>query len=121
MKYMDKGNITLEKTYAFSLRIVKMYQFLAQEKKEYVLSKQLLRSGTSVGANTAEAHGGISDADFSFKIGIAYKETLEIRFWIRLLFDSGYLDQTQFDSILKDCEEVSKILYAILKKMNRTK
>lgn len=114
-------NLVLDKTYAFSLRIVKMYQYLCEEKKEYVLAKQLLRSGTSVGANTAEAHGGISYADFSAKISIAYKEALETKFWIRLLFDSGYLPENAFQSIFDDCDEVAKILFSILKKMNRVK
>jgi four helix bundle protein len=117
---LKKKNIILEKTYDFSLRIVKMYQHLVSEHKEYVLTKQLLRSGTSIGANTAEAHGGISDADFSAKISIAYKESLETKFWIELLFDAGYITEKSFQSIYDDCDEISRILYSILKKHNRT-
>lgn len=100
-----------------------MYQHLSKEKQEFVLSKQILKSGTSIGANVAEAHGGISDADFSAKISIAYKEALETKYWIRLLHDSGYIEPNAFDSIFNDCEEICKILFAILKKtrINKTK
>ena len=109
-------NVTTQKTYDFALRIVKMYQHISQEKREFVLSKQVLRSGTSIGANVAEAQGGISKNDFSAKISIAYKEALETKYWLRLLFDSGYLEEKQYNSIIADCEEICKILYAIVKK-----
>lgn len=118
---MEKENIVLSKTYQFALRIVKMYQHLSKKKQEFVLSKQILRSGTSIGANVAEAHGGISEADFSNKISIAYKEALETKYWIRLLFDAGYIEKNAFDSIHSDCDEICKILYSILKKTRISK
>ncbi len=111
-----KNNITYEKAYAFAIRIVKAYQFLNTEKKEYILSKQMLRSGTSVGANVAEANGAISNADFSAKISIAYKECLETKFWLSLMHDTGYLDKKQFTSLHEDADEIAKILFSILKK-----
>ncbi|MEO1670978.1 MAG: four helix bundle protein, partial [Cyanobacteria bacterium J06631_2] len=82
---MDKNNVTYEKAYSFAIRIVNAYKYLIKEHKEYVLSKQLLRCGTSIGANIAEANGAISSADFSAKISIAYKETLETKYWLSLL------------------------------------
>jgi len=85
-------------------------------RKSYILSKQLLRSGTSIGANIAEANGAISKADFSAKISIAYKECLETKYWLSLLKDTEYIDIKAFESIYPDADEISKILYAILKK-----
>ena len=82
---VSRDNVVYDKAYQFAIRIVKAYQFLSSEKKEFVLSKQLLRSGTSIGANIAEANGGISKADFSNKISIAYKECLETKYWLDLL------------------------------------
>ena len=107
------------KSYVFALRIVKAYKYLTIEKKEFILSKQLLRSGTSIGANVAEAQGGITDADFSAKISIAYKEALETEYWLKLLKDAEYLDEIIFNSIMKDCVELSKILFTILKSTGR--
>lgn len=92
---MKQDNLIQTKSYAFALRIVKLYQFLSTEKKEYVLSKQLLRSGTSIGANVEEAMGGCSRADFLHKITIAYKEARETSYWLRLLHDADYLTSTQ--------------------------
>jgi four helix bundle protein len=112
---MEKENIILNKSYAFALRIVKMYQHLSTEKKEFILSKQVLRSGTSIGANVEEAVGGISKKDFVAKVGIAYKEARETDFWLRLLHDSGYLKGKEFESIRADCSELLKILYSIIK------
>jgi four helix bundle protein len=89
---MEKENVILTKSFDFALRIVSMYQHLSAEKKEFVLSKQVLRSGTSVGANIEEAIGGISKADFKAKMSIAYKEARETDYWLRLLRDSGYID-----------------------------
>jgi len=113
---MTEDNITYKRAYAFAIRIVKAYQYLCEEKKEYVLSKQLLRSGTSIGANVAEANGGISDADFSSKISVAYKECLETKYWLSLLKDTGYIGEKTFASIHADADEIAKILYSILKK-----
>jgi len=107
------------KSYAFALRIVKAYKYLSAEKREFVLSRQLLRSGTSIGANVAEAIGGLSKADFSAKISIAYKEALETEYWLQLLKDSDYLDENAFNSIFNDCVELSKILFTILKTTGR--
>jgi four helix bundle protein len=111
-----KGNITYEKCYAFAIRIVKAYRYLIDDKKEFILSKQLIRSGTSIGANVAEANGSISDAEFSAKIGIAYKECLETKYWLNLLKDTDIIDEKTFESIYNDAEEISKILFSILKK-----
>ena len=85
-----RNNITLKKAYAFSLDIIKLYKGLIKNQREFVLSKQVLRSGTSIGANITEANGAISKADFSLKISIAYKEAIETKYWINLLYDSGY-------------------------------
>jgi four helix bundle protein len=112
---MKEKNNLYEKAYKFAIRIVKAYQFLTTEKKEFVLSKQLLRCGTSIGANIAEANGGISKADFSAKISIAYKECLETKYWLSLLKDTDFINQSTFESINKDAQELSKILFSILK------
>jgi len=110
---MEKENNLKDKSYKLAIRIVKVYQYLI-EKKEYVLSKQLLRSGTSIGANIAEANGAISKSGFSSKISIAYKETLETKYWLSLLKDTGYLTQKSFESIYNDTDELGKILFKIL-------
>lgn len=101
---MKSDNVVQNKSYDFALRIVKVYKYLSQEKKEFVLSKQLLRSGTSIGANIEEAIGGQSKADFFAKLTIAYKETRESKYWIRLLRDSDYLTVEQSNDLLKDVE-----------------
>ena len=113
---MKADNVTYTKAYNFAIRIVKAYQYLCQEKKEYVLSKQMLRSGTSIGANIAEANGAISDADFSNKISLAYKECLETKYWISLLKDTGFISEKSFESMHSDADEIAKILFLILKK-----
>jgi len=110
-----KSNVLLDKSYAFALRVIKTYQYLCDDKKEFVLSKQFLRSGTSIGANVEEAIGGQSGKDFFAKISIAYKEARETHYWIRLLTDSGYISETQSVSLLKDCEELLKISGSIQK------
>jgi four helix bundle protein len=110
-----KENIIVSKSFNFAVRTVRLYQYLAGEKKEFVLSKQVLRSGTSVGANIEEAEGGFSKRDFSAKIGIAYKEARETKFWLKLLKETEYISVSEFDSLLKDCEELLKLLYCILK------
>jgi four helix bundle protein len=112
---MREGNVLYEKSYAFAIRIVKAYQFLSGEKKEFVLSRQLLRSGTSIGANVAEANGAISKADFSSKISIAYKECLETKYWLSLLKDTNFLDEKVYTNMDADAQELSKLLFAILK------
>jgi len=107
---MKQDNIIQEKSFAFAIRIVKLYKFLCEEKKEFVLSKQILRSGTSIGANIEESIGGQSDKDFLSKISIAYKETRETVYWLKLLLATDYLNQEQADRLLKDAEEICKIL-----------
>lgn len=112
---MKNNNALQQKSYAFAIRTVRAYQFLTSEKKEYVLSKQFLRSGTSIGANVEEAIGGQSDKDFYAKLNIVYKEARETRFWIRLLKDTDYFDTPQAESLLNDCEEILKITGTIIK------
>ena len=108
-------SIAYKKAYSFANRIVKAYRYLTEQKREYVLSKQLLRSGTSVGANLAEANGAVSQADFRNKVAIAYKEILESRYWLSLLKDNEYIDSKTYQSIEADAEEITKILYSILR------
>jgi len=105
-----------EKSYAFALKIVKTYKELKYTNKEYELASQILRSGTSIGANVAEANGAISQADFSHKISISYKEAIETKYWLRLLKDSNYLVDDKFEELNNDIEEICRILFAILKK-----
>jgi len=112
-----KDNLIRDKSYAFAIRIVKLYKYLCEEKKEFVLSKQLLRSGTSIGANIEEAIGGQSKKDFFAKLTIAYKETRETHYWIRLLTDTDYLTKEQSESMLNDVEELLKIIGSIQKTM----
>ncbi len=114
---MKDENVTYEKAYKFAIRVVKAYQYLVEEKREFILSKQFLRSGTSIGANVAEANGAISDADFSNKISIAYKECLETKYWLNLLKDTGYISEKMFESMFNDADEIAKILFSIIKKM----
>ena len=110
-----KENLILEKSMDFSVRIVRLYQYLCAEKKEYVMSKQLLRCGTSVGANAHEASNGQSEKDFMAKMYIALKEATESEYWINLLMKTDYLTHEQGNSILADCIELKKILTAIIK------
>ena len=108
-------SIVFEKSKAFAIRIVKLYKHLCESKNEYVLSKQLLRSGTSIGANIAEAECGFSKKDFLAKMYIAYKECSETKYWLELLFATDYLTQIEYESILSDCTELIKLLTAITK------
>ncbi len=112
---MKKDNVIQIKTYAFAIRIVNLYKYLTNEKREFVLSKQLLRSGTSVGANIEEALGGQSRKDFFAKLTIAYKEARESHYWIRLLKDTGYLNEKEFNGLINDIEEILKIIGSIQK------
>jgi len=112
---MKNENVIQNKSYQFSLRIIKLYKYLIEKKKEFVLSKQILRCGTSIGANIEEGIAGQSKADFIAKFQIALKESRETHYWIRLLIDSDYLDKKSGQSILEDCEELLKLLSAILK------
>ncbi len=110
-----KENIIQIKSYAFAIRIVKLYQQIVMDKNEYVLSKQLLRCGTSIGANIEEAIGGQSRADFIAKLSIAYKESREACYWLRLMNDTGYISEPQFESIYADAEELCRIIASIQK------
>ncbi|MCH5298415.1 MAG: four helix bundle protein [Ruminococcus sp.] len=115
---MKNENIVVVKSKLFALRIIKLYKYLINTKKEYVLSKQVLRSGTSIGANVREAIRGQSKADFYAKMNIALKECSETEYWLELLCESEYIDKTAFDDIYKDCKELIKILMAITKTQN---
>jgi four helix bundle protein len=107
--------IAKTKSKLFALRIVKLYRYLREEKKEFVLSKQILRSGTSIGANLAEAECAVSRKDFLSKIYIALKECAETRYWLELLHESDFLDESAFSSIYSDCQELMRILSASTK------
>jgi four helix bundle protein len=109
-------NIVAQKSYMFSVRCVNLYKYLSEEKHDSVIGKQLLRSGTSIGANVKEALRGYSKADFASKISIALKEASETEYWIEILRDTGYITTSQADSMLKDCVELIKILMSIVKK-----
>ena len=105
--------------YALALKVVKICEHLRSEKREYVLSKQLLRSGTSAGANLAESGGAVSGADLSNKIAIAYKECQETKYWVNLLVDSGYLSKASGAEIIASADEVARILYASMRTLRR--
>ena len=117
----SKENVLREKSYSFALRIVKAYKYLIAEKKEFVLSKQLLRAGTSIGANVAEANQGQSRPDFISKLSIALKESVETEYWLNLLRDSDYLTSEQTASLLVDCRELIRILTSSIKTTKRSK
>ena len=110
-----KENIILIKTYNFALRIIELYKYLSEEKREYTLSKQILRSGTSIGANSEEAVGSISKKDFRAKFFISYKEARETHYWIRLLADTNFINSQMKESLIKDIEELLKIIGSIQK------
>ena len=113
--FVDKQNVVADKSMAFAVRIVNLYKYLRDNKSEYVLSKQLLRSGTSIGANVKEAERAQSKADFNAKMHIAMKEASETEYWLELLEKTDYLTATQAKSILTDCVELIKILVSITK------
>lgn len=115
MKIFGKENILQAKSYAFALRIIKLNFYLRETKNEYVLSKQILRSGTSIGANIEEAIGAHSKKEFGLKLSIAYKEARETHYWLRLMRDSELLETNFAESILLDCEEILKLLTSIKK------
>jgi len=111
---MEKDNIVKNKSYEFALRIIKLYKHLTEKKMEYVLSKQILRCGTSIGANIEESIGGVTKKEFVSKLFIAYREARETHYWIRLLKDSGYITNKEADSLIEDNEELQKILGKII-------
>lgn len=112
---MKESNPVKDKSKAFAIRIIKLYKYLCSEKQEYVLSKQLLRSGTSIGANISEALCGISKKDFLAKMYIAFKECVETKYWLELLSETDFLSKNEFESINNDCEELRKLLSSITK------
>ncbi|MBC5835194.1 four helix bundle protein [Flavobacterium sp. F372] len=112
---MKNDNVVQIKSYAFAVRIIKVFKYLSEQKKEFVLSKQLLRCGTSIGANIEEAIGGQSSKDFFAKLTISYKEARETHYWIRLLKDTNYLSVEEADSLLKDVDELLRIIGSIQK------
>jgi four helix bundle protein len=110
-----KDSIIRQKTFDFAIRIVNLYKYIIAEKKEYILSKQLLRSGTSIGANVNEALYGQSKKDFIGKLHISLKEASETEYWLELLNKTGYLDEKEYKSIVNDNIEILKILTSIIK------
>ena len=118
---MEKHNIIIEKSRDFAIRIIRLYKYLCEDKKEFVMSKQILRSGTSIGANIAEGYRSPSFADFYAKLGISLKEAAETEYWLYLLHETDYLDDKCYNSIYADCIELIKLLTAILKNRNKPK
>jgi four helix bundle protein len=110
-----KNNAVLKKSKAFALRVIKLYQYLTKEKREFILSKQLMRSGTSIGANIREAVRGQTKPDFYSKLNISLKEADESAYWLELLCESNYINEKQFSSIYSDCNEIIALLTAITK------
>lgn len=110
-----------ELSYDFGCRITRLFQYLTEdaEYKEYVISKQIYRSGTSVGANVRESKHAQSDADFLSKMSIAYKEADETDYWLNLLHDNGYINESQYESLKKDIDRILKLLTSIVKTMNQ--
>jgi four helix bundle protein len=115
---IGEDNPLYSKSYKFAVRVIRAYEYLIdskRKKKNPVLATQFLRSGTSIAANITEANGAISKADFSAKISVAYKESLETKLWLNLLKDTDYIDHKTFDSMFSDTDELSKLMYATLK------
>jgi four helix bundle protein len=109
-----KENIIQQKSFLFAVRIVNLYKHLITSKKEFVLSKQILRSGTSIGSNIEESIGGRSDKEFLFKLEISYKEARETIYWLKLLKETEYISIAEFESIFSEAEEICKILAKII-------
>ena len=110
-----KENTIMRKSFAFSVRIVNLHKYLSEQKKEYVISKQIYKSGTSIGANVTEAQRAQSTADFVSKMKIALKEANETQYWLQLLHETQYITDREFDSLHGDLVEILKILTAICK------
>lgn len=117
---MKSDNVVRDKSYDFAVRVVKLYQILSREKKEFVLSKQILRCGTSIGANIEEAIGAQSRADFYAKLSISYKEARESCYWLRLLRDTNHITLSQFKSIYSDADELCRLIASIQKTLKKT-
>ena len=118
--YQHKENVILTKRKTFAVNIVRLCQSLQGEKREFVLSKQVLRSGTSIGANAKEAINGASNKDFGNKMTIALKEAGETEYWLEILFETGYISVEQFDNLIAECRELIKILTAILNTLKKS-
>ena len=108
-------SVTFDKSKEFAIRIVRLYKYLQNEKREYIMSKQLLRSGTSIGANLSEAIYGVSRGDFLAKVYISLKECSETKYWLELLNKTGYLSDSEFNSISEDCTALIKLLTSTVK------
>ena len=111
---MSQDSVLLQKSLHFAARIVKLYQYLSKEKHESIISKQIIRSGTSIGANANEAVYGVSKADFIAKLQISLKEAAETEYWLKLLVLSGYLSEEEGKSLIHDCLEIKRILVSTL-------
>jgi len=116
---MKDSNVLLDKSLKFAARIVKLHQYLTKEKKESIISKQIIRSGTSIGANANEAVYGVSKAEFIAKLQISLKETAETEYWLRLLVMTEYLTEDEGESLINDCLEIKRILTATLNTAKR--
>ncbi|MBQ0003335.1 MAG: four helix bundle protein [Treponema sp.] len=114
-KMLKNDNVVVIKSKKFALRIINMYKYLCESKKEYTISKQVLRSGTSIGANIKEAIRGQSKRDFYAKLYISLKEASETEYWLELLHESNYIFENDFISIYHDCQELIKLLVSITK------
>ena len=114
---MQKNNILHQKSYAFAIRAVNLSQYLTKEKKEYVLSKQVLRSGTSVGALVSESEFAQSHADFINKLTVGLKEANETKYWINLLYDTKFISEAMYTSLVNDIKEIIGLLVSIIKKL----
>ena len=117
MKIMQ--NVIADKSFQFAIKIVSLYKHLCANKNEYVMSKQLLRCGTSIGANVAESQNAQSKADFLSKLNIALKEATEAKYWLRLLYATQYLDEEQYRSYYADSVEIEKLLVSIVKSLKQ--
>ena len=114
------GDSALVKSKRFAVRIVNLYKYLNEEKREYIMSKLLLRCGTSIGANLTEAECAISRKDFQAKVYIALKECVETKYWLEILYETDYLTKNEYESINGDCEEIRRMLSATTKTVNST-
>ena len=117
---MKEGNIIRDKSFDFAVRIINLYKFLINEKREFVVSKQICRSGTSIGANIEEAIGAHSKKDFSSKLSVAYKEARETDYWIKILYQTEFITQEQANSLLEDCQEILSIIGSIKKTLKNS-
>lgn len=112
---MRKENVAYEKAYAFALKVIAACEVIRRQRREFVLCRQLIRSGTSIGANLAEAEAAISGAELSSKASIAYKECRESKYWIMLLRDAGYMDERTATDLLESADEISRILFSTIR------